>query len=95
MDKIHLIGGGAQNSLLCQFTADATGLPVFAGPAEATAIGNIMVQALTLEYVESLAEMRDVIRFSFQPSCFEPKETQAWENQYERFLNLVIREKSI
>lgn len=89
VDNIHIIGGGAQNQLLCQFTADATGVPVLAGPSEATAIGNIMVQALTLGYVESLAEMRDVIRNSFQIPRYEPQNTQNWDVQYERFLNLL------
>jgi rhamnulokinase len=89
VDNIHIIGGGAQNQLLCQFTADATGIPVIAGPTEATAIGNIMVQALTLGYVESLAEMRDVIRHSFQTPRYEPQNTQNWDAQYERFLNLL------
>ena len=89
VDKIHIIGGGAQNPLLCQFTADATGIPVIAGPIEATAIGNIMVQALTLGYVSSMAEMRDVIRKSFQTQSYEPQNTQNWDAQYERFLNLL------
>ena len=89
VDKIHMIGGGTQNQLLCQFTADATGIPVIAGPTEATAIGNIMVQALTLGYVESLAEVRDVISHSFKTLRYEPQNTQNWDAQYERFLNLL------
>jgi rhamnulokinase len=89
VDEIHIIGGGAQNQLLCQFTADATGVPVLAGPIEATAIGNIMVQALTLGYVASMAEMRKVIRNSFKTLRYEPQNTQSWDAQYERFLNLL------
>jgi len=72
IEKLHVIGGGAQNNLLNQLTADALGIPVVAGPGEATAIGNIMLQAKAAGVVHSLAEMRQVIRTSFPPQVFVP-----------------------
>jgi rhamnulokinase len=89
IERIHVIGGGARNDVLCQFTANSTGLPVTAGPIEATAVGNIMVQALAMGYVASLAEMRDVIRQSFELVRYEPQHAAEWDAAYERFRNLV------
>lgn len=86
--KIHVIGGGSQNSLLCRFTAEATALPVVAGPGEATASGNILVQALALGVVRSQEEIRDVMRNSTSLETFEPKSPGAWEQAYERFRGL-------
>src|SRR5919106_6610300 len=62
--ELHVVGGGARNRLLCQCTADATGLPVLAGPEEATVIGNLAVQAFALGDVSSLEEARRVVRAS-------------------------------
>jgi rhamnulokinase len=87
--KIHVIGGGARNGLLCQFTADATGLPVMAGPAEATAIGNILVQAHALGYVRSLSDIRSIVRNSVNVKTFEPARTGDWETAYVRYQNLL------
>ncbi len=87
--KIHVIGGGARNKLLCQFTADATGLPVLAGPAEATAIGNIMVQALALGHLRTLPDIRNVVRNSVNIKTFEPRRNGDWETAYERYQNLL------
>jgi rhamnulokinase len=86
--RIHVIGGGARNELLCQFTANATGLPVLAGPVEATAIGNIMVQAIATGAVRSLAEMRGVIRGSFEIKQYEPERREEWEAAYRQFHGL-------
>ena len=66
--ELHVVGGGARNESLCQWTADATGLPVLAGPEEATLIGNLLVQAMALGELASLAEARDVVRASFEPT---------------------------
>ncbi len=87
--KIHIIGGGARNRLLCQFTADASGLPVYAGPAEATSIGNIMMQAYTEGFLQSLTEMREVIRESFEVAVFEPLDQEGWEQAYGRFREIL------
>ena len=75
VDVVHIVGGGARNDLLCQLTADACGIPVLAGPVEATAIGNILVQARALGSVGStLAEMRALIRATQEVRRFEPQE---------------------
>jgi rhamnulokinase len=81
---VHLVGGGARNAPLCQWTADATGLPVLAGPVEATAIGNILVQAIALGELVSTADARDVVRASFPPEVFEPTGTEAWDEASDR-----------
>lgn len=77
--EVHVVGGGARNRLLCQWTADATGLPVLAGPEEATQIGNLVVQALALGELASLEEAREVVRASFAPALYEPRTSDAWE----------------
>lgn len=86
---LHVVGGGSQNKLLCQFAADATGLPVIAGPVEATAIGNIAVQAVATGQLTSLDEARQVIRRSFDVVTYEPGESASWDEAYERFEKLV------
>ncbi|MDR0542291.1 MAG: rhamnulokinase [Dysgonamonadaceae bacterium] len=75
IEKLHVIGGGSQNSLLNQMTADATGIPVVAGPSEATALGNVMMQAKGLGIVGSLQEIREIIRNSVSPEIFYPQKT--------------------
>jgi rhamnulokinase len=92
LPTVHIIGGGSQNRLLNQFTADATGRAVVAGPVEATAIGNILVQALALGQLSSLAEGRDLVRRSFDVETFEPAETAAWGEAYERYLKMKNRQ---
>jgi rhamnulokinase len=83
--RLHVIGGGSRNRLLCQMTADATGLPVLAGPVEATAIGNLLVQATALGCVNSLTDLREIVRRSFAVETFEPRPSRAWERAWERF----------
>jgi rhamnulokinase len=76
---VHLVGGGARNDLLCRLTADACGLPVIAGPVEATAIGNILVQARTHGLVADLAEMRALVARTHRPRRYEPAgDETAW-----------------
>jgi len=90
IEKIHVIGGGARNVLLCQLTADATGLPVVAGPAEATAVGNILVQAMALGLVSSPAGMRRIIRESFPLETYCPAGPPAeWDAAYDRFRQIL------
>ena len=84
-----MIGGGSRNRLLCQFAADATGLPVIAGPAEATAVGNIMGQARALGYVTSLDQIRRIVRNSTPMDTYEPREKEAWDLAYERFQDII------
>lgn len=90
-DVVHIVGGGSQNSLLCRLTANATGKPVIAGPAEATAIGNILVQAMALGYAASLADIREIVRASFPPAIYEPESDDSVEDAYGRFLGLINR----
>jgi rhamnulokinase len=84
-ETIHVVGGGSQNALLCQLTADACNRPVLAGPVEATAIGNVLVQAMGLGLVRSLAEAREVVRLSFEVKTYEPRDPDRWEGPYGRF----------
>ncbi len=91
INRIHVIGGGVRNELLCQLTADATGVPVIAGPTEATAIGNILVQAMALGHVESPAAIREIVRESFHVTCYEPRAVGQWEEPYRRLCELAER----
>lgn len=89
IEKLHVIGGGAKNPILNQFAANATGIPVVAGPSEATAIGNIMIQAKSARVVDSLQEMRKIIRESVQLDEFIPKDTKLWKKAYQQFLTIT------
>jgi rhamnulokinase len=86
IEQIRIIGGGSQNDLLNQFTADATGCRVLAGPVEATALGNIAMQMLATGVVASLAEARQLIDASYRTEVFEPYDTPRWDREAERFL---------
>jgi len=89
IEKIHIIGGGANNELLCQYAANATNLQVYAGPTEATAIGNIMMQAKALGDVSSLGEIRQMVFNSFETKIFYPQDANTWNAEYQRFKNLI------
>jgi rhamnulokinase len=91
IDTVHIIGGGSQNRQLCQATADASGRRVLAGPVEATAAGNVMVQAMATGRLGSLADGRALIRRSFPLEEYLPADTAAWQAPYERFVRLVER----
>jgi rhamnulokinase len=91
--KLYVIGGGSKNKLLCQLTANAIGLPVITGPSEATAIGNILVQAKALGYVKSLAEIRQIVRNSFESIEFQPQEASIWDEQESRMTEIVEKYK--
>jgi rhamnulokinase len=87
--EVQIVGGGSQNRLLNQFTADATGRRVIAGPVEATALGNIAMQMLATGAVTSLAEARRIIDHSFPAERFEPADADRWNAHYRRFLDYV------
>jgi len=88
IEQLHVLGGGSQNRLLNQFTANATGLPAIAGPVEATALGNVVVQAIASGELPSLAAAREVIGKSFKLETFEPQGRDLWNSAAERFANL-------
>lgn len=85
LEVVYVVGGGARNALLCQLTADLTGRPVLAGPVEAAALGNVLLQARALGAVSGLTEMRSLARRSVQQQRFEPSDPTALET-YQRFL---------
>jgi rhamnulokinase len=79
--RVHVVGGGVQNRLLCQMIADATGRPVVAGPVEATAIGNLLVQLLAGDGQVDLRAIRGVVRDSFEPVRYEPRDAARWNDR--------------
>lgn len=85
MEGTRVIGGGSKNRLLNQFTADATHTTVLAGPAEATALGNVGVQMLTTGAASSLKEVREIIERSYPVEVFQPNDPEKWDRQAERF----------
>jgi rhamnulokinase len=85
VEQIRIIGGGSKNRLLNQLTADATGKRVLAGPAEATALGNIAIQILASGGASSLREVRAIVDRSFPTEVFEPQQPQEWDQHAERF----------
>lgn len=87
--RLHIIGGGTQNRLLCQMTADALGRTVIAGPVEATAMGNAIVQLIALGEIGDLAQARQIVSRSVETVTYEPRETSAWDDAYGRFQGLV------
>jgi rhamnulokinase len=86
--RLHIVGGGSKNSLLNRLTADATGIPVLAGPSECTGIGNVLVQAIALGQVSSLARARNIVRKSFPPVAYQPADAALWDEAYSRFCRL-------
>jgi rhamnulokinase len=89
IETIHIVGGGTKNRQICQFAANACGRRVVAGPVEATATGNVMMQAVAAGDVASIAEARDVIRNSFPVDEYEPQDVAAWDEAYGKFCKLI------
>ena len=90
-DVLHIVGGGGRNKLLNQMTADAIGRRVVVGPHEATATGNLLVQALGAGDVSDRAHIRRIVANTFEPEAYEPREPAAWDRAYERFGDLLDR----
>jgi len=90
VDVVHVIGGGSRNALLCRLTAEVLGRPVLAGPVEATALGNVLVQARATGELGSLAELREVAAASAAPVRYEPgADREAAEALFNRFLTVT------
>jgi rhamnulokinase len=89
LDVIHVVGGGCQNALLCQWTADACGVPVLAGPVEATAMGNVLVQAMGLGLIGDLPQAREVVKRSVEVVHYEPRASDLWQSQWDRYASLI------
>ena len=85
IEEVQIVGGGSRNRLLNQFTADATGCTVVAGPIEATALGNLAMQMVGSGAVSSLDDARRIIERSFPTERYEPRDTDRWNSQYRRF----------
>ncbi|MCX7995467.1 MAG: rhamnulokinase [candidate division WOR-3 bacterium] len=92
---IYIIGGGALNSLLCQFTANATGLRVYAGPVEATAIGNILIQAKTKGRIKSIGQLREIVKNSFAIQLYNPEATTEWNSYRQKYQEIVAKGRNI
>ena len=86
IETLHIIGGGAQNKMLNGFTANAIGKTVYAGPSEATAIGNLLMQAKAAGLVSDKKEMRQIIRNSVELEVFSPEYSQVWDSNYQKYL---------
>jgi rhamnulokinase len=87
--EIHVVGGGARNELLCRWTAEAAGLPVEAGPEEATILGNLLVQAMCLGEVASVEEARSIVSASTARTTYEPTDAARWQEARARFAETV------
>ena len=87
---IYMVGGGTQSQLLCQFTANACGCRVSAGPVEATVLGNVALQLMASGEISSLSEAREIIRKSQKIRIYEPQDTEAWDEAYVRFQKTAL-----
>ncbi len=90
IDTIHIVGGGSQNEMLNQFTSNASGIPVIAGPSEATAAGNILIQAMAKKEIGSLREGREIIASSFPLKRYKPEEHDLWSEKFENVKRFFV-----
>ncbi|HEY3415486.1 MAG TPA: FGGY-family carbohydrate kinase, partial [Armatimonadota bacterium] len=81
--------GGSQNRVLSQWTANALGRPVMTGPVEGTTMGNLLVQLMALGEISDVSEIRQVVRQSCELITYEPQETAAWQEGYNRFVEVT------
>ncbi|MEM6822352.1 MAG: rhamnulokinase family protein [Verrucomicrobiota bacterium] len=88
IDRLHIVGGGCKNMLLNQFSANSLNIEVHAGPVEATAIGNLLIQAISDGQIETLSGLRRVVRNSFETEIFTPQNPDAWESTYQSFIKV-------
>jgi rhamnulokinase len=86
--RLHIVGGGSQSAFLNQSAANATGRTVLAGPVEATALGNVLIQAIALGHLSSLTALRETVAASFTIDEYQPRDAEAWETAFSRFVRL-------
>jgi rhamnulokinase len=91
IDTVHVVGGGANNKLLCKFTADATGCETVTGPVEATAAGNVMIQCIARKEFPSLSRARELLSDSVNLTTYGPEESEDWDYAYKRYLNILSK----
>ena len=89
LNRLHIVGGGSKSPLLNQYAANATGRTVFTGPVEATACGNLLIQALALGHLDSLDSVRKIVRESFEVTPYQPQESAQWSEAFARFSHLT------
>ena len=90
-NRLHIVGGGVKSPVLNQFAANATGRTVLAGPVEATACGNLLLQALALGHIASLEEARKIVRASCDIAVYEPQQSAEWNRAFDRFSELRLQ----
>ncbi len=93
IEIIYIVGGGSKNKLLCQWVSDALGLPVVSGLAETTATGNILLQMVSMGEVKNISEAKKVLLNSVKLKYYEPKDTSIWQDKYDKYQQILIREK--
>lgn len=91
IEVLHIIGGGSQNELLNQFTANAIGIAVIAGSVEATTIGNILVQAIAKKKIKNLREGRRIVKNAFPLKKYLPKDNELWREAYKNAIKIFQR----
>jgi sugar (pentulose or hexulose) kinase len=84
IETLHIVGGGIKNELLCQFAADAINKKVVAGPVEATALGNIMMQAIATGQIKTIEQGRNLVAGSIEMNTYMPQDVKAWDEQYKK-----------
>ena len=88
-EVLYIVGGGVKNKVLCQFASDATGLPIYTGPAESTTVGNLLMQLKAMGEIDSLDEGREISLNSSIVSYYKPKNKDKWDDKYPKFLELI------
>ena len=93
IEVIYIVGGGSKNKLLCQWVSDALSLPVVSGLAETTATGNILLQMIAMGEARDIGEAKKILLNSVKLKYYEPKDTSIWQDKYDKYQKILIREK--
>ena len=89
LSAVHMVGGGIKDTMVCRFTASATGKTVLAGPVEATSTGNALMQLMALGKISSLTEGRKIVKNSFPIKTYQPEDAESWNQAYEAYKKIV------